>query len=201
VLKQAGIPFEEERISLDAPDFKARVSAYSGAGKVPVLIDGGLVVWDSLAIASYAAERHPDKRLWPQDRAARAVALAACAEMHAGFASLRSRMPMNVTAVLPGMGWDLTVQRDIDRIAALWADLRRRYGSGGPLLFGEFTIADAFFAPVVFRFNTYRPALPAVASEYMQSMLQLPAMQAWRAQAAAETEFLDEDEPYRRRPG
>jgi glutathione S-transferase len=200
LLRAAGIDFEEERLSFLAPDFKARALAHSPAGRVPVLVDGELAVWDSLAIAEYAAERFPQHALWPSDRADRAVARAACAEMHAGFAALRTHMPMNITARLPGRGWRVDVQADIERIVALWGALRARHRAAGPYLFGRFSVADAYYAPVVMRFRTYAPPLPAAADEYMRTMLALAAVREWMDGAAQEHEFVREDEPYRTAP-
>ena len=201
LLRHSGIAFEEVRLSFNAPDFKQRVLQFSPAGRVPVLIDGGLAVWDSLAIAEYAAEKFPDKQLWPRDARQRAEARSICAEMHAGFQALRNHMAMNVSAMLAGLGWNVEVQRDIDRISAIWSGLRARYGAAGPFLFGRFTIADAYYAPVVTRFNTYRPQLAPALEEYMQTMLALPALQEWFAGAAQENEFVAHDEPYRLPPG
>jgi len=203
LLRQAGISFIEERLGFNDPLFKSRVLRWSSAGKVPVLVDhdrNDLVVWDSLAIAEYLAERHPEKLLWPADAAERATARSACAEMHAGFAQLRAMMSMNVSARLPGHGWNVAVQADIDRIVMLWESLRSRHRERGPYLFGAFGIADAFFAPVVFRFQTYAPDLPLGATTYMQTMLSLPAMLEWSQAAEQENEFVVEDEPYRRAP-
>lgn len=201
LMRTAGIAFAEQQLSLGAPDFHVRVRTASAAGKVPVLIDDDLTVWDSLAIIEYLAERFPEAGVWPANAAARAHARSACAEMHSGFGALRSQMPMNVCASLPGRGWNVAVQRDIDRICALWAGLRARHGADGPFLCGRFCAADAFFAPVVFRFNTYAPELPEPAQAYMTAMLALPAMREWAAAAALEDEFLAEDEPYRMPPG
>lgn len=200
LMRTTGVPFVEEQLSLGAPDFRVRVRTASAAGKVPVLIDDDLTVWDSLAIVEYLAERFPEAGIWPANAAARANARSACAEMHAGFGALRSQMPMNVCAHLPGRGWNVAVQRDIDRICALWAGLRARHGADGPYLCGRFSAVDAFFSPVVFRFNTYAPELPESAQAYMTTMLALPAMREWTAAAALEDEFLPEDEPYRAPP-
>ncbi|WP_042883866.1 glutathione S-transferase family protein [Cupriavidus necator] len=203
LLRQAGIEFEEVQVRLFTGNFAAEIARYSPAGKVPVLIDGEVTVWDSLAIAEYLAERFPEKNLWPADRAARAVARAVCAEMHSGFGNLRNQLPMNVTAVLPGCGWNVAVQRDVDRIAAIWDGLRAQHGAGGPFLFGEFTVADAFFAPVVSRFATYGIRLPDEAEEakaYADFMLALPTMQEWIVAAREERDFLADDEPYRLAP-
>lgn len=201
LLTEAGIPFEETRLSLFAPGFHAAIGRHTPAGRVPVLIDpdegpDGLQVWDTLAISEYVAERFPDKHLWPAARAERARARSLCAEMHAGFQRLRQAMPMNIVARLPGCGWSIGVQDDIDRFVAMWRDCLQR--SGGPLLFGAFTIADAFFAPVVSRLSTYAVALPDDIAAYRDRILALDGMRAWTAAAIAEDEFLVEDEPYRR---
>jgi glutathione S-transferase len=198
LLRQAGIAFEEERVSFLDPQFQARVRRYSPTGKVPVLIDGDTVVWDSLAICEYVAELQP--ALWPAARAERAQARAICAEMHSGFGAMRSAFPMNVCARLPGRGWSVAVEKDVDRIAAIWSGLRARHAAAGPFLFGRFSVADAYYAPVVWRFVTHAPPLPAAARDYMASMQALPAMQAWAQAAAEENEFVPEDEPYRSAP-
>jgi len=200
LLRQAGIDFEEIPVRLFTKEFAAEIARYSPAGKVPALIDGDVTVWDSLSICEYVAERFPAKALWPVDAAARAVARSVCAEMHSGFGDLRSQMPMNVTAILPGLGWNVAVQRDIDRIAAIWTDLRTRHGASGPFLFGSFTIADAFYAPVVSRFATYGVHLPEVAKAYADFVLALPVMQEWVAAAREERDFVPSDEPYRTAP-
>jgi glutathione S-transferase len=200
LLRHAGIAFDEINVRLFVPEFAAQIAQYSPAGKVPVLVDGDITVWDTLSIAEYLAERYPGQQLWPADRAARACARSICAEMHAGFATLRSQLPMNVTAVLPGLGWNVAVQRDVDRIAQIWTNLRRRYGADGPFLFGAFSIADAYYAPVVSRFATYGIRLPDEAKDYADFMLALPAMQQWIADAREERDFLADDEPYRLGP-
>lgn len=199
LLKHAGIPFEEVPLRFTAPDFKQRVLGYSPAGRVPVLIDGDLTIWDSLAIAEYVAENFADRVLWPADRKQRAQARSICAEMHSGFPALRSQMPMNIGASLPGRGWNIDVQRDIARIMTIWG-ARSRFADAGPFLFGRFSVADAFFAPVAWRFNTYQPELPAQALDYVRTLLALPAMQAWAAEAAREKEYVADDEPYRAPP-
>jgi glutathione S-transferase len=205
VLTHAGIPFEEHKVSFNAPDFKTHTGP---AGKVPLLIDeneqvmsGGLQIWDSLAIVEYLAEKFPDRRLWPADRAARAVARSICAEFHAGFPAVRNQLASNMTASLPGRGWNVEVQKEIDRICALWRDARARFaGPRGPFLFGEFSIADAYYAPVTRRFVTYAVALPDDARRYVETIGELPAMKAWLADAAAENDFYPPDEPYRLAP-
>ncbi|NYH97659.1 glutathione S-transferase family protein [Cupriavidus plantarum] len=200
LLRQAGIAFEEINVRLSTPEFATEIRKHSPSGKVPVLIDGDLHVWDSLAISEYVAERFPEKQLWPADAAARAHARSVCAEMHAGFQQVRSQLPMNVTAVLPGMGWNTAVQRDVDRIAAIWSELRARHGDKGPFLFGTFTVADAFYAPVVSRFATYGIHLPDDAKAYADFILSLPSMQEWVTAAREERDFLLADEPYRTTP-
>src|SRR5208282_877027 len=179
-LKVAGIAFEETLISLDAPDFKARLTALSGAGKVPVLIDGDTHVWESLAIFEYLAEKFPAAALWPQHPAARAHARAVAAEMHAGFLPLRRQLPMNVRRPVMPRALDADAVADVARIDAIWNECRARFGSGGPYLYGAFTAADAMYAPVVWRFHTYAVAVSAPASAYMRALMALPAWNEWR---------------------
>ena len=200
VLREAGIPFEEETIRFGDPDFNERVRRYSPAGRVPVLVDGDLTIWDSLAIAEYLAEKFPEKKLWPEARAARAHARSICAEMHAGFGHLRGRMPMNCEAALPLGALEVVVLRDIERVTEIWRDARASFGAEGPFLFGRFSIADAYFAPVVWRFTTYATPLPPQAQAYVETMTNLASMKAWLAAARTENEFVDFDEPYRKRP-
>lgn len=199
-LKQAGIPFEEERISFNDAQWKPRVLALRTAGMVPVLLDGDLAVWDTLAIAEYLAERYPGKHLWPEDVRARAVARSGCAEMHSGFQLLRASLPMNFTAEFPGLGWSLKVQDQIDRLVTIWQDARQRFGAGGPFMFGQFSHADAFFAPVVRRFIGHAVKLPPVAEAYVQTISELPAYKEWESGARVENDFYAPDEPYRRNP-
>ena len=198
LLRQAGIAFEEVRLSFNSPNFKHDALAVAPTGKVPVLIDDDTTVWDSLAIGEFVAEKFPELRLWPGDRRLRAEARSVCAEMHSGFLALRSNMPMNIGAFLPGMGWNLAVQKDIDRISAIWSGLRARHAAAGPFLFGHFTVADAYYAPVVSRLNTYRPAVADAVGAYMRTILALPSMQQWCTEARHEDEFVVEDEPYRK---
>ena len=203
LLRQAGIPFEEIPLKFSDDVKVIGIEPYSPAGKVPVLLVDGQAVWDTLAIAETVAELFSDKALWPQDAAARRLARAACAEMHSGFQNLRQRMPMNIRASLPGRGMNAEVQRDVDRIVALWQECRQKYGArgdapGSELLFGRFTIADAFFAPVAMRFTTYAVALPAAAAAYVAALRALPAVQDWMAAARRETGFVAGDEPYAR---
>ena len=207
LLTGAGIPFEEKMVRFDSFDaqsaFKSVVAAINPVGKVPVLVDDGFAVWDTLAIAEYLAERFPDKQLWPADARARARARSVCAEMHSGFTALRSHCSMNIEASLPEVGrilWrdQAGVQADIARLEAMWTGLLAEHG--GPMLFGDFGIADAYFAPVCSRIRTYAlPVSPTVAA-YVDRVHQLPAVQAWVQQALAEHDFIDFDEPYRARP-
>ena len=190
LLKQAGIPFREVRIPLYGADTRMQILKYSPSGKVPALVDGDLTVWESLAICEHVAERFPDKALWPADLKARALARAAASEMHAGFSALRNNMPMNVRRSFPTHGRTPEVLQDIERIAALWQDCRSRYGDGGPFLFGRFSVADAMFAPVAFRFQTYVVDLPSSARAYTDTLLALPAMREWATVGRAETEIV-----------
>lgn len=190
-LKQAGRLFAEVVIPLRRPDTRARILEHSPAGKLPVLKHGDLTVWDSLAICEYLADLFPDAALWPEDPAARAVARAVSAEMHSGFQSLRSSMPMDLTRKAPGEGMTEATVADIGRITALWADCRARFGAGGPFLFGRFSIADAMYAPVVTRFDTYGVALGDTARAYADAVLAMPAMREWTDAARAEPWTID----------
>lgn len=187
-LRHAGIPFEEETIALDQPDTAERLLRVSPSRRVPVLKDGDLVVWDSLAICEYAAERFPEKRLWPEDPRVRAVARSACAEMHSGFQALRERLPVNVRASRFDVARTPGVEADVARLVQLWTDCRERFGAAGPFLFGPFSVADAFFAPVVTRFRTYGVPLEGEAAGWADRVWSLPAMQEWVAGARAERE-------------
>jgi len=193
-MKVAGIAFDEEVVSLDAKDFKERVTKISGTGKVPALTDGKVQVWESLAILEYLAETLPDARLWPADPAARAHARAIAAEMHAGFVPLRRALPMNMWR--PVMRRELApdVQSNVRRIEAMWTDCRTRYGADGPFLFGKFGAADAMYAPVVSRFHTYDVEVNAATKAYMAAVMALPGWAEWRASALAEPWVLPEDE-------
>jgi glutathione S-transferase len=189
-LRMAGLRFDEVRIPLYQPDSRERQVRHSPSGKVPVLRHGDVVVWESLAICEYAAELAPAAGLWPADAAARAHARAVSAEMHAGFAALRAALPMNLRVVGARIALAAPVQAEIDRVVSLWEDCRRRFGAGGELLFGRFTIADAMFAPVVTRFRTYGVALPPRAQAYADAVCDLAPLREWTAAAAAETERL-----------
>ncbi|TDV08108.1 glutathione S-transferase family protein [Paraburkholderia caballeronis] len=193
LLKHFGIPFDETLIELDEPGTKAAILAHSASGKVPCLVtDDGFAVWDSLAIAETLAERHPQHAMWPRDPNARARARSVSAEMHAGFGALRGAMPMNIRTSKPGVGATPDVLADVARIDALWRECVA--ASGGPFLFGDFTIADAMYAPVVMRFNSYRPALSAEAAAYAARVTALPAVAAWIEAARRETHVVPSDE-------
>ena len=178
-LAHTGQPFREVVVQLGQPDTAANIAKHSPSGRVPALVHGELVIWDSLAICEYLAELFPQAKLWPQDATARAVARAVTAEMHSGFATLRNHMPMNLRARRPGEGRAPGVDEDISRVTQLWRECRERHGKGGPFLFGAFSIADAFYAPVVTRFVTYGVELDAVGGAYRDAVLALPAMRAW----------------------
>ena len=199
LLRQAQIPFEEIQLKFGEKDGGLTVPGienYSAAGKVPVLLIDGEPVWDSLAICETVAEIFPDKHLWPERAEARRLARSACAEMHSGFQALRGKMPMNINKRYPGKGLTPESRRDIDRVVALWAQCRERFGSGGKLLFGQFSVADAFFAPVVMRFRAYAVDLPRAAQEYCEAVQSLSAVRDWCEGARRETDFVAEDEPY-----
>jgi glutathione S-transferase len=196
LLTQAGIAFEEIQLKFSDSGKVAGIEPYSPTRQVPVLIVDGEPVWDSLAIAEAVAELFPHKQLWPAEPRARQIARSICAEMHGGFRDLRGAMPVNIRASLPGKGMSPAVQRDIDRIVEIWESCRARFGNGGELLFGQFTAADAYYAPVATRFLTYAVTLPPAAQRYAGALLQLPAVREWIAQARRETEFVRTDEPY-----
>ena len=204
LMKQAGIPFDEVRLRFDAftpeSSFKTELARHTPAGLVPVLVDDGFAVWDTLAIAEYLAERFPDHRLWPADVRARARARSVCAEMHSGFGALRSHFPMIIDAHLPEVGARVLAEQpalrdELARIVSMWSELLRQHG--GPMLFGDFGIADAFFAPVVMRLATYAPPLPGPITAYMARVQALPGVAAWVKDALAEQDFLAFEEPYR----
>lgn len=190
VLTQIGIDFKEIRIPLYTPIARQEILEHSPAGKVPILHHGELTIWESLAICEYLAECFPDFNLLPKEPASRALARSISAEMHASFQNLRSNMPMNCRAKLPGKGMNSGVQEDIDRITAIWRYCRTQFGTSGDLLFGKFTIADAMFAPVVLRFITYDVKLEPIAQAYANAIQALPATQKWVAAAQLETETI-----------
>lgn len=190
-LKRTGLAFSVTVIPLRHENTKADLLARSPSGKAPALIQDGLTVWDSLAICEYLAELVPSAELWPVDPAARAVARSVSAEMHSGFQALRSNMPMNIRADLPGWGWTPEVAADVARIEAIWTGLRERCAAEGPYLFGGFTIADAMYAPVVSRFKTYGVKIGPVAQAYADAVQAHPFMREWTAAALAETWTID----------
>ncbi|KAI5915460.1 glutathione S-transferase family protein [Thauera sp. 2A1] len=192
--RAGGFTFEEIRIPLFIPGSRERILSHSPSGKVPCLIDHGLAVWDSLAIGEYLAEKAP--QLLPADVAARATARAVTAEMHSGFQNLRSRMTMNIRKDYTGHGHTPEVDADIARVVAIWNDCRKRFGGTGPHLFGSFTLADAAFAPVCFRFKTYGVKPDGAAGEYLATMLANPWMKEWEAAALAETESIPAEDLY-----
>jgi glutathione S-transferase len=194
VMKQFGLQFQEIRIPLFTPDYLSKIRQYSPSGKVPVLLHENQTVWDSLAICEYLAETFPTLHCWPEDKRARAFARSISAEMHSGFQNLRQNMPMNCRNKYPGKGLVSGVQEDIDRITAIWQESRQNFGVDGKFLFGKFTIADAFFAPVVLRFIAYDVHLDAVSRDYIATVLALPAMQEWIKAAQNETEILSQYE-------
>lgn len=197
VLKHFNIPFKEVYIPLYQEGTKATLLKWSPSGLVPALRNGDFAVWDSLAICEYLQELHPNLAMWPTEMNARAVARSISAEMHAGFAALRRSMPMNCRLSFPGKGLNDESAADIQRVTAIWRECREKFGASGPLLFGEFTIADAMFAPVALRLRTYDVALDEVCEAYVTALLVLPEVQEWIADAQAEEEVIEAFEPYR----
>jgi glutathione S-transferase len=193
-MRQAGIAFEEIVIPLYQAESKAALLAHSPAGKVPVLKHGERVIWDSLSIVEYLAERCPEAGLWPDDAGSRAMARSVAAEMHSGFQALRSHMPMNLRRSLPGMGRGPGVDDDVERIGAIWRECRERFGTGGPYLFGKPSAADVMYTPVATRFRTYGVGLGAVEAAYVEAVLSLPAFLEWQEAARQEPWIIPEDE-------
>ncbi|MCH7821855.1 MAG: glutathione S-transferase family protein [Proteobacteria bacterium] len=194
LLRESGIDFDEHRISLDTDTTKSEIAAFSSGGTVPVLQNGELTVWDTLAIAETVAERWPEKQLWPTDADARAYARSICAEMHSGFHRLRDAMPMNCRAMGRTITLTDALSDDIDRIIAIWSACHHQFSGDNGWLFNNFSIADAMFAPVVLRFRTYGIKLPESAGYYPQRLLQSEAMQEWLAAAETETEVIEREE-------
>ena len=204
LLKQADIPFDEVVVRFDSfsadSQFKQRICSVSPTGKVPVLVDDGFAVWDTLAIAEYLADRFPDRGLWPTDVRARARARSVCAEMHAGFQNLRGACGMNIEADLAQAGaliWrdKPGVRADVARIVAMWTGLLDEHK--GPMLFGDFSIADAMFAPVCMRLRSFALPVPELINAYVQRVSELPGVKAWIDGALQENDFRDFEEPYR----
>jgi glutathione S-transferase len=192
LLKHAGVSFDEIVIALDQPDTREQIDRHSPSGRVPLLRHGALRVWDSLAICEYLAEL--TGRCWPQERATRAVARAVCAEMHSGFSALRSLWPMNARARNRRATLTAALEADVERIDQIWNDCRSRFGGGGPWLFGEYSVADAMYAPVVLRFNTYAARISQTARWYMASVLEDGALQEWLQAAKLEPWTIAADE-------
>lgn len=204
LMRQSGIEFEEVMVRFDSfeagSEFKKALGPVNPVGKVPVLIADGFAVWDTLAIAEYAAEKFPEKNLWPLDPKSRARARSVCAEMHSGFTGLRSNCLMNIEASLPHIGqlvWrdKPAVRADVARLIDMWNSLLQEHG--GPLLFGTFSVADAYFAPVCMRLKTYALPVPSEIAAYVDRVCALPGVKAWIDDALAEKDFLDFEEPYR----
>ena len=185
-LEATGQVFDEVVIPLGQPDTTDNILRWSPTARVPAFRDGEIFLWDSLAICEHLAESFPESGLWPNDARARATARSVVAEMHSGFVALRKHMPMNLRASYPGAGRDPGVDEDIARITTVWEQCRRDHRGGGDLLFGQFTIADAFYAPIVSRFRTYGVSPGGIAGEYMDAVWDLPAMQDWAEKARAE---------------
>ena len=194
LLRGREIPFQERMLKFESQDWRDHVGRLSPSGLVPVLWEGepgsGFATWDTLAIAERLHELYPEREIWPKDGELRARARSAAAEMHSGFRALRGAMPMNIRSRYPGKGMNDGVAKDIDRITAIWSQ------ATGPFLFGDFSAADAFYAPVATRFVTYDVTLKGAAREYQRALLESPALKAWSADAVKETEFVAEDEPY-----
>lgn len=203
LLKQFDIPFEEIKLSLD-PDpgsaFKQQLKLITPTGRVPVLVHNDMVVWDTLAIAETVAELYPQLACWPRDAKARARARSLCAEMHSGFTSLRNHCPMNIEVSMPEIGVKLmkeqeAVRDDLQRIITMWQNALNE--SGGPFLFGRFSIADAYYAPVVMRIRTYVLPIPDDIAAYCERIVSSSSVRAWIKDALQEHEFVEVDEPYR----
>jgi glutathione S-transferase len=194
MLKQAGAPFAEVLIPLRDATTRSEIMRHSPSGRVPALRHGDVTVWDSLAIGEYLAEIFPERRLWPEDPRARAMARAVSAEMHSGFSALRSHLPMNMRSSFPNRGVTPEAQADINRITAAWRDCRKRFAEGGAFLFGNLTIADAMYAPVVSRFRTYKIELDEEAQRYGEAVWALPALQEWLAAARNEPMIIEDSE-------
>jgi glutathione S-transferase len=194
LLKHVGVPFNEVLIPLRQATTRTEILRHSPSGRVPALRHGDVTIWESLAIGEYLAERFPEKRLWPENAEARAVARAVSAEMHSGFAALRSHLPMNMRSSFPNRGVTPEAQADINRITAAWRDCRKRFGEGGPFLFGHFTVADAMYAPVVSRFRTYKVELDEEGQRYGDAIWALPSLQEWLGVARNEPMIIEDSE-------
>jgi glutathione S-transferase len=191
LLTQFDIEFEELRLRLNDDEFEQNIRHYSPSGLVPVLISGDLRIWDSLAISEYIAEQHPELNCWPKKTAARAVARSISSEMHSGFSQIRTCLPMNCRRKKPAAAISPELADEIDRVRNIWSSCRREYARNGEFLFGGFSIADAMYAPVVLRFDSYGIEVGAMEAEYMETMRSLPSLQAWISAARAETEIIE----------
>ena len=191
-LRHAGIEFDEQQVWLDTPETRDKIKTFSPSGRVPAYKDGALLIWDSLAICEYAAEKAPE--LWPAEARARAVARSVAAEMHSGFTALRSAMPMNLRAAGRKVEMTPAILADIDRIEHLWSDCRARFADGGPWLFGQWSIADAMYAPVASRFVTYDVHRAGAFDDYISTVFADAAFREWKQAALAETEVVPSDE-------
>ncbi|WP_020406058.1 glutathione S-transferase family protein [Hahella ganghwensis] len=191
VLRHSGLEFETVRLALDTSEFRENIATFSDAGKVPVLVDGDLTVWDSMAIAEYMAERVPG--LWPVKSSDRALARAVSAEMHSGFATIRQILPMNCRAIGRNVPLSNELAREITRIDRIWSECLSRQ-SGAGCLFGEWSIADAMFAPVVFRFNSYNIQLSELSHRYVQQQMEDKYMQEWLKASKEEAETIENEE-------
>lgn len=193
-MTMAGLDFDETLIQLDTPAMKKQIAEHSRAGRLPVLRHGNVSVWESLAILEYLAETFPEKNFWPKTKATRAVARAISNEMHAGFSGLRNTCPMNLRRPQKPIALNDATRADIARIEEIWRDCRKTYGKGGRFLFGKFCNADAMFAPVVTRFETYAIPVAGDTRAYMDAVLATPAFQKWKAAALKETWIVPHDE-------
>ncbi len=193
-LSMAGIPFDEEVIQLDQPGTRAKITAHSKAGRVPILRHGKVTVWESLAILEYLAEAYPDKGLWPKTKAARALARAVSSEMHAGFSALRNACPMNLRRPRKAVVLSDAIKADIQRIENIWRECRVNFGKSGKFLFGKFGNADSMFAPVVTRFDTYDIKVAKDTRQYMDNVMAASAFKMWKDAALKETWIIPHDE-------
>ena len=196
LMRATGIAFTEQLVLLDEPGFKEAIFAVApgSGGTVPTLVDGEIAVWETLAICEYLHDTQPEAGIWPRDKAARAHARAISSEMHAGFTALRGACPMNLGKRFAARDRGPGVARDVERLTGLWRRARERFGAGGPFLYGAFSAADAMYAPVVTRLDTYGIAVDPVSRDYMQAVLALPAYREWLAAALVEPWIVAQDE-------
>ncbi len=203
-MAELGIPFAERMVKFDSDDWERNLGRLSPTRLVPVLWEGepgtGFATFDTIAILERLHELFPAAGIWPKDTRARSRARSLVAEFHSGYEALRNAMPMNIRSSLPGKGASAEVQADIDRLCSRWRETRQAFGAAGPFLFGDFTAADAFFAPVASRFATYAVSLEVPALAYQQALLDTDGMRQWSAAARQETEFVPMDEPYQSPP-